>query len=610
MNSLPYWQFLLSDVALRPGLFYDRFILNRAYVLSLQPEQLLQNFYLEAGLPTVGQLRNSMHGDAGAGDQWHWGWETPTCQVRGHFLGHWLSAAARICASSGDLELRCRLDRVVTELERCQQKNGGEWVFSIPEKYLHWTAQGQPTWAPHYVIHKTLMGLYDVYALLGDARALTMLIAAARWFYRWTDHFTQTQLDEILDVETGGMLEAWANLYGITRANEHLTLMDRYTRHRLFHPLLAGRDVLTNMHANTTIPEAHGAARAFEVTGDVRWRQIVEAYWACAVEQRGSFATGGQTTGEIWTPSFAFAARRGDKNQEHCTVYNMIRLADYLFRWTGEARYLDYIERNLYNGILAQQHPRTGMIAYFLPLEAGARKLWGHPTHDFWCCHGTLVQAHTLYHSLAFYHGEQEVVVSQYIAAQVQTEIAGQAVALALTPEEQTTGGADQNAHIAGSAHRPTAWTFSLLITCAVPTAFTLRLRIPGWVQGDPMLTLNGIAQTLEVCDGFVTLARSWQDDRLLLTLPAGLTTSPIPDEPGTVAFLAGPVVLAGLCHQEIHLTGDLAQPGAILTPDNERQWGTWLHGYRTVGQSTAIRFKPLYEIIDEPYTVYFPVSG
>ena len=87
----------------------------------------------------------------------------------------------------------------------------------------------------------------------------------------------------------------------------------------------------------TTIPEILGAARAWEVTGNDRWRAIVEAYWHQAVTARGYFATGGQTCGEIWTPPHEQAARLGDKNQEHCTVYNMMRVADYLLRWTGEA---------------------------------------------------------------------------------------------------------------------------------------------------------------------------------------------------------------------------------------------------------------------------------
>ncbi len=108
------------------------------------------------------------------------------------------------------------------------------------------------------------------------------------------------------------------------------------------------------MHANTTIPEVQGAARAYEVTGEERYRRIVENYWDLAVRQRGMYATGGQTCGEIWTPMGQQSARLSEMNQEHCTVYNMMRLSEYLLRWTGEAEYADYYERNLYNGIFAQ----------------------------------------------------------------------------------------------------------------------------------------------------------------------------------------------------------------------------------------------------------------
>ena len=95
------------------------------------------------------------------------------------------------------------------------------------------------------------------------------------------------------------------------------------------------------------------------------------------------YATGGQTNGEVWTPPSELSARLGFRTQEHCTVYNMMRLADYLLRWTGDPAYADYWERNLYNGILAQQHPETGMIAYFLPLYAGRREGVGHAHRRF-----------------------------------------------------------------------------------------------------------------------------------------------------------------------------------------------------------------------------------
>ncbi len=46
-----------------------------------------------------------------------------------------------------------------------------------------------------------------------------------------------------------------------------------------------------------------------------------------------------------------------------------------------------------------------------------------------------------------------------------------------------------------------------------------------------------------------------------------------------------------------------------MLIPDNEREWRTWRPGYRTQGQERGLRFLPLYEIVDERYTVYFPIQ-
>jgi uncharacterized protein len=83
----------------------------------------------------------------------HWGWESPTCQLRGHFLGHWLSAAAHITANTSDQEVKGKADYIVGELARCQRENGGEWIGSIPEKYLEWAARGKPVWAPHFTLH-------------------------------------------------------------------------------------------------------------------------------------------------------------------------------------------------------------------------------------------------------------------------------------------------------------------------------------------------------------------------------------------------------------------------------------------------------------------------
>jgi DUF1680 family protein len=198
-------------------------------------------------------------------------------------------------------------------------------VFGISPRLFHRLAAGKAVWAPQYVAHKTLMGLVDVVRDLGDRRALKIAVNAASWFDAWSSGMDRERFTDLLDIETGGMIEVWADLLelcadepcadDVAGVELFARLLERYRHSRFFDPLVAGHDVLTNGHANTTIPEVLGAARAYEVTGDARWRAVVEAYWRSAVTDRGAFCTGGQSAGEIWTPPFEFAARRGDKNQ-------------------------------------------------------------------------------------------------------------------------------------------------------------------------------------------------------------------------------------------------------------------------------------------------------
>ena len=592
-------------IRLLPGTYDRRRRVNRAYLVALEEHALVQNHLLEAGIGDQGwHLKPSSTPGVERGWGRHWGWETPGAQLRGHFLGHWLSAAAREVAVTGDPVLRGKLEVVLDLLARCQDEGDG-WIFGVPATYLRRLGEGREVWAPQYNLHKTLMGLVDVYRDLGDERALRMARRAAGVLADWARGFDTAAFQQILEVETGGMLEVWADLLEATGDDLYRDLLARYDHRSLFEGLLAGDDMLTNMHANTTIPEVLGAARAFEVTGDERWRRIVEAYWDWAVTRRGTFCTGGQTSGEIWTPPFAFASRRGRKTQEHCSVYNMIRLADVLYRWTGDADYLDYIELNLTNGILAQQHPDTGMVAYFLPLQSGATKEWGTPTEDFWCCHGTLVQAHTRHSSLAVYAEEDgAVTIAQYMP--VHADIAAPSGAASVRVEvldDARYVGPDANAGPGGDLHRPHAQRIALTIASGGP--LRVRVRVPSWIDGEPEVH----AEVDVAPNGrFLEVSHPGGESTVEIAFPFIVRAVPIPDEPTTVAFREGAVVLAGLVDREVSLEGDPADAAALLVPDDERQWTQWLTRYRASGQPASIRFVPLHDVTDEPFAVYFPV--
>ncbi|WP_130838679.1 beta-L-arabinofuranosidase domain-containing protein [Lachnoclostridium sp. Marseille-P6806] len=616
-----------SDVRLLDGRLTERGQRNRAYLMSLSDEHLLRNFELEAGRFTNREIDTEAMG----------GWESPTCQLRGHFLGHWLSAAALYFRQTGDGELRAKAEAIVGELAQCQWDNGGQWAASIPEKYLRWIGEGRSIWAPQYTIHKLFMGLADMYRYAESETALLVADRFADWFLTWSGSYDREQFDDILDYETGGMLEVWADLLEITGKEKYRTLLERYYRRRLFDPLVAGEDVLTNMHANTTIPEALGCARAYEVTGEKRWLAVAEAYWRCAVTERGCFATGGQTQGEIWTPKQKLRARLGERNQEHCTVYNMMRLAVFLFRETKDPAYLQYAEYNLYNGIMAQSYYRSvntesleeasGLLTYFLPMKAPGRKSWAGAMDSFFCCHGTMVQANARLNEGIYFAETGALYIGQYLDSDVTFEAetrSGGSVRMTLSQRQDLMNGLLQTSSVndarqtvnrtAGNQENmPSVRKHVFMVHTEEPAAVSFCFRIPEWITQPASLYVNGERSADPAQGGsFAVIKREWHDgDEVIVLLPVGLRFIPLPDDARMGAFRFGPEVLVGITDKERVLSlspEDQGDPVRALASDNERQWGTWLIRFRTERLDPGISFLPVNEIGREPYQMYFRI--
>ena len=594
----------IRNVQILPGLFAGRMKLNEDYLMELDSVCLLQNFYLEAGI----QLPDMQVVPDPAKAKLHWGWEAPSCQLRGHFLGHWLSAAAALCANEEKPQLRAKLDGIVSELARCQEMNGGEWVGSIPEKYFALLRPGTYIWSPQYTMHKTIMGLKDVWDLLGNSTAIDILDRLADWYIRWVDSVQASNPDAVFSGEQAGMLEVWGDLYALTGKEKYKKLMDAYEGNALFDRLDKGVDALSDDHANASIPVSHGAGRLYEITKDEKWKRRMEAFWKTAVEDRGMFATTGSNAGEFWIPLKSHSRFLCATDQEFCTVYNMVRTAEYLYRWTGDTRYADYIERAIYNGFLAQQNRETGMPTYFLPMAPGSRKTWGSRTRDFWCCFGTMVQAQTLYPSLIWYTDGESVSVSQYIPSEVSLKLASGTVRLS-----QSVHMKNYNNQVLFDEHgggRVSRWSLRFTIKNEAGGEFALKLRVPSWCAGKPELSLNGeTPENVSAENGYIAVKRAWKEDTLDVFFPSEVRCEPLADDPRIFSLVDGPVVLAGLTAEERPLAGDCSDPSAFLLPETQHTYSTFVwqqNTYRTLNQPVNFRLIPLYDVLDEPYTVCF----
>lgn len=586
----------IGKTQLLPGSpFYQRMRTDEQYLLELDPDKMLQNHYNEAGLGTE---IYSFHEPERYG-----GWEYPASHQRGHFVGHWLSAASRMYALNGNILLKGKIDYTVHMLGECQRENGGKWVFAIPPKYLDWARRGKTVWAPHYNIHKTLMGLLDARLYAGSEEAAQIAVQAAEWFMEYTRELKQEEMDRLLDVETGGMMEVWAELYGLTGKEEHRRLMERYRHRRLEEELRSEEDPLVNRHVNTIIPEIHGYCRAYEATGEEAYLRVAAGYWRQAVEERESFITGAGNLAEAWVGKKDLSGRLGHCTSEQCVGYNMTRLADYLYRAYGEKKYADYIETLLYNSTLAQcfwegyrtpcgiqtegGKTQTG-VCYYMPLIQGGKKPWGTKFNSFWCCYGTGIQACASFQDYIYEANEEEITVNQYIPSAYREE------ERRIVLEQRNDTRRESN---------PNCFDFIIRLSGG---GFRLRLRIPDWLDGRPEFLLDGKAVVPREEGGYAVFEETWTDRCLEVKLFPKLAAVALPGSRELYGFKNGPIVLAALSEKAQTLEGKGKNPAEILKRNSEYGFSGWQSSFcaRTVG-GELLEFVPLSDISFETYTVY-----
>src|ERR1035438_438970 len=352
--------FPTTQVRLLPSAFLEASEWNRGYLSRLPADRLLHGFRLNAGLPSNAEPLG--------------GWEVyvaptpgqrPNSQgeLRGHFIGHFLSASAQLYASMGDKEAKAKGDLMVAELAKCQQKLGPTgYLSAFPIEWFERLDARQPVWAPFYTIHKIMAGMLDMYQLAGNRQALQVLEGMSRWADDWSASKSEEHMQDILETEYGGMNEVLYNLAAATGDDRWARAGDRFTKKRFFNPLALRNDALTGLHVNTHIPQVIGAARRYEISSDMRFHDVADYFWYEVTTAR-SYATTGTSNGEGWLTQprmLAAELKRSAATAECCCSYNMLKLARHLYSWSGDASYFDYYERSLLNMRLGTIQPKTG----------------------------------------------------------------------------------------------------------------------------------------------------------------------------------------------------------------------------------------------------------
>ena len=520
--------FDIKDVRLSESAFKKAQDMDIRYLLSLDPDRLLAPYMKEAGLePKAENYTN---------------WENTG--LDGHVGGHYLSALSYMYASTGNQEIKERLDYYISELKRCVDAEG--YLSGVPHGRQIWKEISEGNiraasfglndrWVPLYNIHKIYAGLRDAYLITGNKDALKMFLDLTEWMYNLTEGLTEEQLQDMLRSEQGGLNEVFADAAALSGDSRYLDLAKRFSHKYLLDFLIAKEDKLTGMHANTQIPKVIGYKRIADIEGNQTWNEAASFFWETVVEKR-SISIGGNSVYEHFHPAEDFSSMlTSEQGPETCNTYNMLRLSRMLYTTSADSKYMDYYERALYNHILSTINPIQGGFVYFTPIRPGHYRVYSQPQTSFWCCVGSGIENHARYGEMIYSHkADEELVVNLFIPSTLKW---GKTVIEQINnfPAEEGT---------------------TLLINPKKASEFIVSIRVPEWTSGDRMNPrVNGEAVEGVIEEGFLKIDRKWtKGDRLTVDLPMSLRAVQLPDMSENYSFMYGPMVLAASLGKEDQL--------------------------------------------------------
>jgi len=547
--------FNLADVEITDGPFKHACDINVQTLLKYDTDRLLAPYLKTAGLQPKGESFDNWIG------------------LDGHVGGHYLSALAIHYAATGNEELKRRTDYMVDEIVRAQKAGGNGYVGGVERKCWERIGKGDvgavwDYWVPWYNVHKTFAGLRDAWLYAGNEKARDAFLALCDWCATLVEPLTPRQMEGMLNQEFGGMDEVLADAYQITGERKYLDCAKKFSHHWLLDSMAAGKDNLDNKHANTQVPKVVGYQRIAELSTDADDARLYDLaarnFWHFVVDDR-SLALGGNSRREHFASADDCISYVEDREgPESCNTNNMLKLTEGLYRMHGDARYVDFYERAMFNHILSTQHPEHGGYVYFTSARPGHYRVYSTPNSAMWCCVGTGMENHGKYGQFIYTHQGDTLDVNLFVPSKLNWREKGVKV-------EQITD-------------FPSTEISKIVVRTEKPKQFTLKVRVPGWTPDGAMhVAVNGKdAKQPTAPSSWVYITRKWKDgDVVDLSMPFDIALEPLPNAPQYVAIMRGPVLMAANVG-----TDDLY---GLLSDD-----GRWAH----------IAHGPLKSLFSEPFLI------
>ncbi|WP_066220195.1 glycoside hydrolase family 127 protein [Formosa haliotis] len=608
-NRTKAMAFDMKDVTLLDSRFKENMQRESNWILSLKTNSLLHSFRTNAGVYSGYEGGYDTTEKLG-------GWESLDCELRGHAVGHILSGLSLLYATTKEDVYKTKADSIVIGLAEVQKVlNQNDYLSAYPQNLIDRNIAGKRVWAPWYTLHKLYAGLIDQYLYTDNKLALHVVEGMANWAYDKLQLITPEQRTIMLRNEFGGMNDVFYSLYEITGNKKYKWLGEFFYHNESLDPLKQKVDNLNKKHANTYIPKLIGLIRDYEIEGNKENKEVTEFFWNTVVNHH-SFVTGSNSDKEKFFKPDHQTEHLSGYTGESCNVYNMLKLTRHLFGLEADVKYADFYEKALYNHILGQQDPATGMVAYFLPMLPGAHKVYSTPSASFWCCVGTGFENQAKYSEAIYYHNNKGVFVNLFIPSELNWKEKG------FVLKQETKFPYDDKT------------TLTISVNKNVKTA--LYVRYPSWATLGATVKVNGKKIRVKSKPGsYINIDRVWKNnDKIEITFPMELHWSNSKEDSDVRAVMYGPIVMAAelgtegmkkpapYSNPQLHndyYTYNYNVPTTLnnhleVKGDKIKKWLEPVHNkpltFKSVGlKNKELTFIPLFDLHRERYNIYWDLK-